>query len=401
MSETGERLGLHAAIEQARSGLTPEQSDYVDRLKSVNLIEPWAWNTSEFTPTVFQPTRPGGDAVPHLWRWNDYYPLILESRDMIGLGQDGGSAERRVLTFANPGLAAKDPYAATTTLYSDVQIVDQGEIAPSHRHTTTAIRICYQGSGWTVVNGEKVTLGPGDIVFTPQLAWHAHGNDEADPFVFMDVLDIPFLTSIDNAVWDFDYTKVTGDTDVKVQPVDRSENFSGELFRQGGVVPTFVKFSKDDSTPLLVYKGSELKRTLDALRVDDASPQDGICLELRNPITGTPASSTMAFFVQMFRPAERTRRVRRNSSAVYTVIEGEGRTEFADTTIEWSKNDVFAIPSWEWHRHINTSSDKDVILYSVSDRPVIDKFGLYREQTKTCKGEISDTGWVASDWYRS
>ena len=49
----------------------------------------------------------------------------------------------------------------------------------------------------------------GDFVINQQLGWHDHGNDGPDNFVFFDVLDIPLLTSLATATWDFDYVKVT------------------------------------------------------------------------------------------------------------------------------------------------------------------------------------------------
>jgi gentisate 1,2-dioxygenase len=41
------------------------------------------------------------------------------------------------------------------------------------------------------------------------------------------------------------------------------------------------------------------------------------------------------------------------------------------------------MPSWAQHAHENTGAE-DAILFSISDRPVIEALGFYRE----------DTGWT-------
>jgi gentisate 1,2-dioxygenase len=62
---------------------------------------------------------------------------------------------------------------------------------------------------------------------------------------------------------------------------------------------------------------------------------------------------------------------------VYSVVEGRGRTQIGDQTIEWQPRDVFVIPAWFPHKHV--ASD-DAVLFSFTDKPVHDKLGLFREQ---------------------
>ena len=79
----------------------------------------------------------------------------------------------------------------TPTLYAGLQLILPGEIAPSHRHTQSALRFIVEGRGaWTAVNGERTTMHPGDFIITPSWAWHDHGNpsEEAggEPVVWLD-----------------------------------------------------------------------------------------------------------------------------------------------------------------------------------------------------------------------
>ncbi len=44
------------------------------------------------------------------------------------------------------------------------------------------------------------------------------------------------------------------------------------------------------------------------------------------------------------------------------------------------------------------SDKEDATLYSITDSPVIEKLGLYREQRKTPAGEIEHIGWITNTY---
>ena len=79
------------------------------------------------------------------------------------------------------------------SLFAGLQIIMPGEVAPSHRHTPSALRFIVEGEGaYTAVAGEKLPMKPGDFVVTPAWAWHDHGNHGTAPVVWLDGLDTPF-----------------------------------------------------------------------------------------------------------------------------------------------------------------------------------------------------------------
>ena len=82
----------------------------------------------------------------------------------------------------------------------------------------------------------------------------------------------------------------------------------------------------------------------------------------------------------MLRPGERTKRHRHTSSAMYFVVRGEGTTMVGEQALEWKQHDSFVIPNWAWHEHVNRSKSDEAILFSVNDIPVLNAFGLYREE---------------------
>jgi len=380
-------------IAPSESVLSKHQQDYTQRVHDSDMIEGWWWDSTEFRPRPDQPVEPSGPAVPHVWSWSTVGPLIHESGEVVGLGQGPGEAERRVLVLRNPGLTPQ--YAMTNTFFGDIQLIEPGEVAPSHRHTTTAARFVFEGmGGWTSVEGERVDLEPGDIVLNPQWAWHDHGNDGDDNFVFFDILDIPLLTHLGTAVWDFDYVQVTGDKANRKQPLTRPNNKCMSLFDSSGIIPRFVSSSRADHSPLLGYRYTTVRATLEKMRDEKGSPNDGIIVEFNNPESGTSIAPTMSICAQLLRPNEKTLLHRHNWSTIYIAIDGHGTTVVDDTTLEWEKNDIFVVPSWRWHKHSNRSNETDAVLYSVSDLPVIEKIGLRREQQQSESGDIKDTGWT-------
>lgn len=386
-----------SAIEQMikeLGGLQGRQKEYSSKVKKLDMIEGWWWASKEFQPRPDQPTYPQSSAVPFIWKWSDVGPLVHEMGDPelgVGLGQGAKKAERRVLVLRNPGLGGQ--YAVTNTFFGDIQIVKKNEIAPSHRHTTTAARFIFEGSGgWTTVEGERAKLAPGDLVINQQLGWHDHGNEGPDDFVFFDVLDIPLLTSLATATWDFDYVKVTGDKGKTAQDLEFPLNHSNNLYQSGGIVPKFVGGSRPDHSPMLSYRWEVVRDTLQRLRKEEGSPYDGIIVEFTNPVNGGSVGPTMSICAQLLRPGEKTLSHRENINTIFIGAEGKGYTKVGDKRIDWSKWDIFAVPSWHWHEHGNDSA-QDAVIYSVSDSPVIDKLGLLCEHRKTKDGETEYIGW--------
>jgi gentisate 1,2-dioxygenase len=117
---------------------------------------------------------------------------------------------------------------------------------------------------------------------------------------------------------------------------------------------------------------------LNALRTTEGSPYEGIALEYSNPQTGGPVTPTISCRIQMLRKGEKLKPRRVTGSSVFQVVKGSGRSIINGKLFEWSKGDIIALPSWALHEHGNTGAE-DAILFSISDRPVIEALGFYRE----------------------
>ncbi|GKS99644.1 hypothetical protein AVKW3434_09670 [Acidovorax sp. SUPP3434] len=87
------------------------------------------------------PREPRPRAVPAFWKYEDVRPLVMQAGDVISAEE----AVRRVLILENPGLPGRA--SITSTLYAGLQLILPGEVAPSHRHTQSALRFIVEGQG--------------------------------------------------------------------------------------------------------------------------------------------------------------------------------------------------------------------------------------------------------------
>jgi gentisate 1,2-dioxygenase len=309
---------------------------------------------------------------PYLWRWQHVRERMLQAGELIPLG--GKGAERRVLLLRNPGVPADRPPATTHTLITAVQLVHGTEIAPSHRHTMAALRFVKEGQGaWTVVDSEPVTMEVGDLVLTPNWAWHGHFSEHPEPMLWMDGLDVPFVQAL-SATFQEPYPSAE-----RVQPTDLPRDESLRRYGSGALLPVGDRRASANS-PLLRYPWGPTEERLHALADRDGSPHDGVALQYTNPFTGGPVMPTLDCWIQMLRPGEATRAHRHTASVVYNVARGSGWTVINGQRFDWTSGDVFCVPTWAWHEHVNGSATDEAILFSLNDSPVLHPFDLYREQ---------------------
>src|SRR5260370_6875991 len=100
-----------------------------------------------------------------------------------------------MLRYRNPGWEGSP--GAMGGVFRGIQLIMPGEIAPTHRHVPSALRVVVEGRGaYTTVSGEKTLMRPGDFVTTPNWAWHDHGNETDEPMLWLDGLDMPFVLAL-------------------------------------------------------------------------------------------------------------------------------------------------------------------------------------------------------------
>ena len=322
------------------------------------------WNVLDDALTPEPRTR----SVPYLWKWSEVRPRVMRAGELVTAKE----AERRVLYFLNPGLPP-EKISAVGTLYAGIQLILPGEIARTHHHTPAATRFIIEGErAYTTVSGERTLMKKGDYVTTPNWTWHDHGNESDKPMLWLDGLDVPLVTELDAVFFEL-FVERTGN---EVQPVTKPMEDASHRWAKN-LRPTYQRHAGKFS-PILNYRWDDCRSALQALRDDTGSPFDGIVLEYINPNTGGPSLPTMSAYLQLIRSSEHTKAHRHTASTVYHVAEGRGYSVIGGKRFDWAEGDTFVVPSWSWHEH--ASDGGEAVLFSFSDRPVLEAFDLIREQ---------------------
>ena len=293
--------------------------------------------------------------VARVWKWADIHACLMEASEIIRLGPD---AERRFI-----GVKTESP-----TLAMGYQIVMPGEVASAHHHTASALRFVVEGQGaYTTSNGERMIMESNDFLTQPNWVWHDHTNGSNDPIIWLDCLDGGLVRTL-GGQFSEEWTEGLS------QPLIKPDGYSRALAltRPPGIT--------NWATPMN-YKWTDTWAVLNMQEGPD--PYDGTILEYINPITGGHTFLNIACYVQMLRPGESTQAHRHNGSTIYHVISGAGEAIVGQrdrTHLEWADKDTFTLPEWEWHSLQNASNTEPALLFSISDRPVLESTGLYREQ---------------------
>ena len=286
--------------------------------------------------------EPQSAAAPFVWHWHELRPQAMRAAELVGTAQ----AERRVLRLSNPNLSG----IASNTLVANIQIVMPGEIARAHRHSGAALRFIIEGEGgYTVVNGERLPMAPGDLVLTPNWSWHDHANDTDRPMMWLDGLDTPLVRMLEAGFYE-------------EHPQDRQE------------------FGASVNTSEWHYPMSEMRAALQQ-KAATTPIGAGVALEYRNRRTGGPVMPTIACHMLMLRPGETTKARRHVCRENFHIVEGSGHSLVGGERLAWDAKDVFTVPTWNFAEHVN-DGDRPAFLFSFSDAPVMQALGLYREETR-------------------
>src|SRR5436305_12030714 len=93
-----------------------------------------------------------------------------------------------------------------------------------------------------------------------------------------------------------------------------------------------------------------------------------------------PAPPRMGGSGQLLRRGGAAPAHRHTMDVVYHVVEGTGSTIIEGVRFDWTEHDIFVVPKWALHEHVNPSKSADACLFSYNDRPVMESLGLYREE---------------------
>ncbi|MDB5820474.1 MAG: hypothetical protein JWQ11_4114, partial [Rhizobacter sp.] len=263
------------------------------------------WNKP--TPSLYpQPKQP---FLAAHWAFADARAALHAAGRLVGTEW----AERRNLILANP--MPGNEYPTVTTLVAAYQMVKAGEAARSHRHTPNAMRVVVEAKPgtYTVVDGRKVEMAPGDVLLTPNWSYHGHSNESDHDAYWIDVLDAPLVQMLGPMFFEHHPEQFERD-----RPVDAASP---------------MRFPYADYGPKLLASAEVAPgvRTLE-LGAGQVDSFDRVAVSL-------DAGSTW-------------RCERSTSNQIFIVGAGEGHSLFGDREagtargIDWKPGDVLAAPSW-------------------------------------------------------
>ncbi len=280
------------------------------------------WNRRE--PALWPEPRKGFE--PHRWCYQD----AKEGLDIAGRWVSTDLAERRNLILANP--SARGEYPTSRTLVNAYQMILPGERARTHRHSPHAGRLvleCAEGA-YTIVDGVRIDMRPGDVLLTPGWCWHGHGNDGDQPAYWLDYLDVPLVHYMETMFF---------------EPYPQEYQEPERVTRESPYV-----FAWQDTQA----------------RLKAAQPDSSGCFGRRVQL-GEPALPTMALYMQQLEAGQQTEPYQTSANYHYCVVEGSGSSIIDDQEFGWSKGDVFVAPSWRVQRHC---AAEQAVLFAMTDEPL-------------------------------
>ena len=304
-------------------------------------------------------SEPRAPDSARIWRWKDLAPFVERAGREVPME----NAERRALMLVNPDFGGRS--FTTTNLFAGIQILEPGESAVSHRHTPSAMRFVIEGGGITSVNGEPCPMEPGDLILTPNWAWHEHSNPTDRRSVWLDALDIPLAQNLGPMFMEHGGSNER-ESDLSAIP-DRA-------FAVAGYLPD-TDAPPAQHSPMFRYPWT---RTLAALEGIPAAPDGARRVRYTNPVDGGPVIRSMDCYAWELARGRETRPVRSTANAIVTVVEGEGSSTVGERTFEWAARDVFTLPHWNWISHTAASDVARLFVYT--DREVLRLFNFLREE---------------------
>jgi gentisate 1,2-dioxygenase len=275
---------------------------------------------------------PRQNFVPAHWS----YSLSKPALDAAGKYVSTELAERRNLILYNP--IPGNNYATAPTLICAYQMVRGHETARSHRHSPNALRLVLeaQPKAYTVVEGKKIPMLPGDVLLTPNWAWHGHANESDADAYWIDFLDVPMVHLLGPMFMEFhkEWVEQTNEVDAE------------SPFR---------------------FPWATTQAKLDA----QATPGGH-----RSLLLGPKQMDTIALNVHRLDAGAAWSSPRSTVSNILAVMEGAGQSEIEGRSFSWKRGDVMVVPAWCTATH--RASERSHLL-AVSDEPLLRKLGWYRE----------------------
>ena len=283
-------------------------------------------------PSVYP--EPNRKFVPAHWRFSEAKAALGAAAKYVSTEL----AERRNLIMVNPHEG--NEYATACTLVAAYQLVRGGEVARSHRHSPNAMRLVLEAAPntYTIVDGNRVPMLPGDVLLTPNWNWHGHSNESEQDALWIDFLDVPFIHLIEPMFFD---------------------HYPERIEKAGAPTPDIpfrFPFSK----------------MLPAVKDQPESRPGERWLEV-----APPRMTTIGIYFRYLNSGAQLDDIKTTESRIYAVLQGSGEMTADGQTFRWSRGDVLVVPGWT---RSTWKCSEEACLLTVTDRPMLKVLGLLRSE---------------------
>lgn len=286
------------------------------------------------TPSLWK--EPRKTYLPQHWRYRE----ARLAMDRAGEWISTELAERRNLLMFNP--VEGNEYATARSIVSAYQMIKGKEYAKTHRHTPNALRLILdtRPGVFTVVNGIKLPMNPGDVLLTPNWSWHSHYNEGEANGYWIDFLDVPLVHLLEPMFFEVQ----EGDT----QPVTSEPAQSEFAFPQAWAEAHLARMAPD---------------------------AHGVRRLVLPTVQHMPS---MHLAHALIPKGGRTGVSRSTAHRIFAVMKGKGSARIGEQEFHWEFGDTLVVPGWT---HFEFSASDEALLFQVNDEPLMRMLGFYRQES--------------------
>jgi len=160
---------------------------YQERRYPITLLND---SESKFGGPQLRPTweKPEADTPPLLnYKWEPTYAALKKIGERPASPYDDVCFE-----YLNPNTGG--PVLPTMGCY--IQAIRAGVHTKAHRQVNSAIYHAFEGTGHTIINGQRFDWEQGDFFVVPPWAWHEHANESQQESILFSIQDTPVMKAL-------------------------------------------------------------------------------------------------------------------------------------------------------------------------------------------------------------
>jgi gentisate 1,2-dioxygenase len=256
-------------------------------------------------------------------------------------------------------------------------VLKPGERTRPVRQNSFLVDFCIRGSGYTVIDGQRIDYHKFDVWTTPPWSVYEHCNDTDELQVRLSYSNAPLLEKLQVHIVEEDPQPIDLSTvlpdEAAADPTRSSPYGTFQLTDDGGYLMPYETLINPDHVQIrpLLWPWEMVKAELDKLKALGKSYAGRRLYLMYDPATGRTNGTTLSLFATItIRPANIVDRPHRHvSAAINYFFQGKGYSTVEGERFEWEAGDLMlSAPGWAVHNH--ASKDEDVYELTIQDQPM-------------------------------